>query len=191
MAKANKEGQVLARVIIEILGAPKEHIDKSLREFVGLLKDDRDVEVVKEDYAEPVPTDKLFTTFVELEVWFKNLPRLLTFCFEAMPSSVEILEPSVVHLGAMELSGYINDLQAKLHTVDMALKNLKAELEVLTRNADAIFKNLISLSLKNSPKGLSDLSQDTGIKETELEPLLRQLVTSNYLKQIDNKYQKR
>ena len=189
MAKdTDRTGQVLARLIIEMLGAPKEHVETTLKDFVKMLKQDRDLEVVSEEFAEPDPKEGLFSTFVEIEIWFKNLPRLLNFCFEAMPSSVEILEPEVIYISAPQLSGYLNDLQARLHTLDMELKRFEAERTVLGNNADALFRNLVMLSLKHSQKSLNQLSTDLGIKPDELKPLLDQLVERASIKFNNGNY---
>ncbi|MFH1511350.1 MAG: hypothetical protein ABIF10_06670 [Candidatus Woesearchaeota archaeon] len=182
-----EEGQVLARFIIEMLGAPREHVESTMRSFVDSLKQDKSLKVVSEDFAEPVEKDKLFATFVELEVNFKGIARMLDFCFEAMPSSVEIVEPASVRLNASELSGYLNDLQSRLHTIDMALKKVNAEHEVLKNNADALFRNLL-VSLLKSPKTLGELANETGIKEEELKPLAEQLVQSGFLRFENEKF---
>ncbi|MFH0979097.1 MAG: hypothetical protein V1837_07400 [Candidatus Woesearchaeota archaeon] len=189
MAKVNDNpGQVLARLIVEMIGTPKDHLEHTLTDFIKMLKDDSELKVVAEDYAEPVEKGKMFSTFVELEIWFKNVPRLLNFCFEAMPSSVEILEPVSLGLNAGEFSGYLNDLQARLHTVDMAIKELEAKKMILERNAEALLKNLITLSVKDSPKELSVLSDDVGINTEDLKPLVDHLVDKGYLKNSDGVY---
>lgn len=182
------EGQILARLIIEMLGAPKEHLDKTLKDFVKMLKEDRELRIVKEDFAEPELREGMFHTFVELEVWFKDLSRLFNFCFEAMPSSVEILEPENLNISAYQLSGYLNDLQARLHLLDMALKKVEAAHSVLGKNAEALFKNLIDLSIKNSPKELGELSDDLGINPDELKPLLEEMTNAGILRLDNGKY---
>lgn len=190
MAKGGEEGQILARLIIEMMGAPKEHVDETIRGFVQLLKQDKKLKLVQETFAEPLEKEGLFTTFVELEIWFESLPQLLNFCFEAMPSSVEVLEPASMNLQAVDLSGYLNDLQARLHTIDMALKNLTAEHEVLKKNAEALFTNLVFLSLRQGPKSLAELSDTMGIKEELLKPLLSEMVASKQLAEQEGRYVK-
>ena len=188
MVKQDKEGQVLARIIIEMLGTPKEHVETTLREYVKSLKDERELKVVNEHIAAPEEYDQMFCAFAELEIWFKNISRLLNFCFEAMPSSVEIIEPMQLQLQAAELSGHLNDLQGRLHTLDMALKKVNAEHDVLKNNADALFRNLITLALKQGPKALSELSEVIGVQEDELESVLKGLLNIDYIKQSNGKY---
>jgi hypothetical protein len=180
------EEPILARIIIEMMGAPKEHLEETLRKFVEKVR--KNHEVVSEDLAEPKPHEKLFTNFVELEMRFKKIEDLLNFCFEAMPSSIEILEPVSMKLDAGELSGYLNDMQERLHTLDMSLKNLKSEQQVLQTNAEALFKNLIILSLKQGPKKLTDLSRDAGIDEKHIKPLLKSLLDKKLIKEDDGTY---
>jgi hypothetical protein len=184
----NHDGWIQSRCIIEMLGAPKEHLDQTLKDFVKMLKDDKELEVVAEEYADPLEQDSMFTTFVELEIHFKDIPRLLNFCFEAMTSSVEILDPETIMLPAHQLSSYLNDMQLRLHTLDSALKKIEVEHTLLGKNAEALFRNLVILSLEDHPKDLATLSSDLGIAKSELEPLLEQMAKISSIKLVDGKY---
>jgi len=170
-----EQGKVLGRFIIEILGAPKEHIEKTLREYVQKLKEDTDLEVVKEEYAPAEPRDKLFTAFVELEIWLKDIYKLIEFCFDAMPSSVEIIEPESFNIKSNQLSGLLNDLQARIHAVDMALKKLKAYNKWLEKNSNTLVRNIVLLALKDKSKSLKELSTSVGIVEAQLKRITEKL----------------
>ena len=64
------EKNIIFRAVIEILGKPKEHIDKSLRGFIKQLKENEEYEVISEDYAELKKQEEqeLWMGFAELEV---------------------------------------------------------------------------------------------------------------------------
>jgi len=188
MVTKNREGQILVRTIIEMFGIPKGHVETTLRSFVEKLKEEFDV--VKEDFAPCEERNKMFSTFTELELWFPTVLRLFDFCFEAMPSSIEILEPSNIEMQASDLAGYINDLQGRLHTLDMDLKTSHAKHEVLTNNAENLFRNLVTLALKERERTLAELSEDMGIKESELQFLLDKMLNAGLL-QIDKGSYKR
>ena len=176
-----KRPRIFGRVIIEMLGGPKEHIEKTLRAFVDDLKQNPELEITKEDYVEAEPQDKLFSTFVELELWFKNVNTLIAFCFDAMPSSVEIIEPDEFFIRSPEFAGLLNDLQAKIHRVDMVIKQLRAENDVIKKNTHKLLKNLIILSLEKGGQSCETISTHIGIGKEELSKFLEELVSKGSL----------
>ncbi|MBI4154464.1 hypothetical protein HY498_00045 [Candidatus Woesearchaeota archaeon] len=84
-------------------------------------------EVVDETIAPAEQIEKLFSSFAEVEIKFESLAQIIGFCFDFMPSSIEILEPSELKTDNLSMNGLLNDLIARLHRYDMFLKNLHAE----------------------------------------------------------------
>ena len=121
-----------ARVIIEIVGSPKEHIEEVMKQLVEKIKEEK--KLLKYNIFEAQEKEKLFFTFTEMEMRFDNVEGLIGFCFDYMPSSVEILGEKEINVKKEEIENVINDLLAKLHEYDMVLKNLRAEL-ILTRKS--------------------------------------------------------
>src|SRR3989338_6049059 len=82
------------KIIIEILGKPKEHVEKTIRDYVETIKKDSGFIVMNSDFADADEKEGgLWASFVELDIVIKGLPKLIAFCFDYMPSSVEILKP--------------------------------------------------------------------------------------------------
>ncbi len=179
---------IIFRTIVEILGAPPEHIDQSLRGFVKSLKDWEGLHVRKSDYSEPQQQETLYSMFVELEIEAKNITELIGFCIEGMPSTVEIIEPEELSFDSQAFSQAINDLQAKLHVVDRSLKELNAQKKVLEKNTHALATNIILVSLKEGTKTLEQLSSNTGIAKEKLEQVSKQLVEQGRIKEADGNY---
>ena len=175
MVDHQDKGHILARAIIEIIGAPKEHIEKSIKEFVANIKA-QGIDVIKEDYAPAEPADKMFSTFTEIEFWTKDLTELFDFCIVSMPSSIEIIEPSDFRVGSHTLSGSLNDLLQRLHTIDMTIKNTNAKSKLLEKNAFTLATNIIGIALHKNKLGLSDLAKETGIEEKKLEEFLNFMI---------------
>jgi len=121
-----------ARVIIEIVGSPKEHIEEVMKQLVEKIKEEK--KLLKYNIFEAQEKEKLFFTFTEMEMRFDNVEGLIGFCFDYMPSSVEILGEKEINVKREEIENVINDLLAKLHEYDMVLKNLRAEL-ILARKS--------------------------------------------------------
>ncbi len=185
------EETITARCIIDMLGSPKEFIEQKLKEHTRLLKKNG-FEILREEHAEGKQKegkDNLFTAFSELEIKFKNINELLNFCFESMPSSVEILEPEdAINLGIRDLTGFINDFQAKLHHADFLLKKQEVEKKVLDTNAVNILRNFIIYILRKEPKTLLELTELLGIRKEELGKFLSGLEQKKIVKKEGEQY---
>src|SRR3989338_10566187 len=130
MADQENQGlhaHIRCRTIIEVLGKPKEHVENSIKEYVEHIKKDSELVILSEDYSEIREQGKLWSQFVELELVVKGTFKLISFCFEYMPSSMEVMKPEHLILTNHELGSFLNDLQARLHDVDMIVKKQKAE----------------------------------------------------------------
>ena len=191
MPEAEKQGQhahIRCRAIIEVLGKPKEHIEYALEDYIKHIKEDSELVVLHEDYSEITEQGKLWSKFVELELVIKGTAKLISFCFEYMPSSIEVLKPEHLILTNSELSNFLNDLQARLHDVDMVVKQLKAENDFIKTNANAILHNTILICLKVANLSLEQLSQVTGVDQKELEIFVEKLLKENKIKKENDIY---
>ena len=219
---AEDKGQhahIRCRTIIEVLGKPKEHVEKSLREYVQHIREDSELVVLNEEYSEAKEIEKhaanhpeerqqnkiahmasddasekdkksnnLWSQFVELDLVVKGTQKLISFCFEYMPSSIEVAKPESLGMTSRELSSFLNDLQARLHNVDMVVKQLKAENDFLRLNMNAIIHNAILICLKMSKLSLEQLSQVTGLDKKELEAFIDKLLKDNKIKKENELY---
>ncbi len=125
-----------ARSIIEIVGGPKEHVDKAMGIVLGKLREDKQVKLLHEKVFEAKPLEgkkPLFSTFCEIEIEVKTIDDLFGFCFDFLPSSVEIYEPTEMPLKIDAVNDMLNELMSKLHQYDMALKNIYAQNILLKR----------------------------------------------------------
>ena len=90
------KGYVQAKVVLEILGAPKEHIENTLVGYVEKAKGEKGIIFVDAEFSETEEQEKMFSKFVEVEFLFKNIETLIGFCFDYMPSSIEVIEPALM-----------------------------------------------------------------------------------------------
>jgi hypothetical protein len=183
-----EKGNVLAKVILEILGAPKEHVEKSLKSYVESLKGGKEFEIVKKDFADAEPQKELFSAFVELDIWFKGPGALLDFCFDSLPSSVEIIKPVSLSMESSELSGVLNDLQARLHQTEMAIKTYKARQELMDKNALEIIRNFVLHLTKEGPRSMKEFTDVIGIPEKNLKAFIDKFVKDSTLVEKEGKY---
>ena len=191
MAEAEKQGEhahVRCRTIIEVLGKPKEYVEDALKQYIEHIKEDHELVVLNEDYSEAKEQGKMWSKFVELDLIIKGTKKLISFCFEYMPSSLEVLKPEHLIMTNAELSNFLNDLQARLHNVDMVVKQQKAENDFLRQNMHAIIHNTILICLKVAKLSIEQLSHVTGIEEKELEVFVEKLLKENKIKKEDDLY---
>ena len=191
MVEAEKQGEhahIRCRAIIEVLGKPNEHVENAIKEYIKHVKEDSEIVILHEDYSEIKEQGNLWSKFVELDLVIKGTKKLISFCFEYMPSSIEVIKPEQLVMSNPELSNFLNDLQARLHNVDMIVKQLKTENDFLKHNMNAVLHNTILICLKVSPLNLEQLSQITGVDKKELEIFVEKLVKENKVKKEDGAY---
>src|SRR3989344_1311774 len=99
---------ILFRTVVEVLGKPKEHIENTLREYVKNIKASQKYKVKVEDFAPAKQQEKqeLWAAFVELELETETMANLLNFCFDFMPSVIEIIEPREIVVQDVELATF-------------------------------------------------------------------------------------
>jgi len=175
--------------ILEVLGKPKEHVEKAIKDYVKDIKENPDYLILKEEYSDVKEQGKMWSVFVELEMVVKDVQEMFGFCFSYMPSSIEVLKPEKMEFSNLDVAGVLNDLQAKLHDLDSVAKKLRAENGFLKRNMKTTLSNLILVLL--SVKGNStseDISKYSGIVSEELKPLLENLEKEGKIKKEEDFY---
>ncbi|MBN2567060.1 hypothetical protein JXB02_03190 [Candidatus Woesearchaeota archaeon] len=166
-------GYVLFRSIIEVLGQPAEHIEKAIREYVRSIEGDEEITVLKKEFskAEKLETG-MYSTFVEIEAWAKRMEKLFWFCFDYMPSSIEVIEPTVLKFQSREFAGFLNDLQARLHQIDMVAKTSRQEVKVHTKNTNLVVQNAVLSHLIIKPRDFSFLQKALGVPKDQMEQFM-------------------
>lgn len=175
--------KILCRAVIEVLGKPKEHVEKALKEYISNLKKDKRYLILREDFAELKKQEsELWSTFDELEMEINNVQDLISFCFDYMPSLVEILKPEKIKISDKEFSDFFNDLQARLHQVDMIAKQVKFESENLQANMGKLLRNYLVVLLGKESLTLERLSRFTGVGEDKLGDYLDKMIDEGTVK---------
>ena len=170
---------ILFRAVVEVLGRPKEHIEAALQGYMKSFSQDKRYRVLSVDTAalKKQEDQDLWMTFAEIEAKTDRLEHLSSFCFDYMPSLIEILEPTEMALKDGEVSEFLNDLQAKLHHVDMVAKQVKLENDFLKKNMSGLLKNYLTVLLSKGGSMTSErLSTLTGVDKDKLEDYLDMLI---------------
>jgi hypothetical protein len=189
--------KILARAIVEVVGKPKEYVEKSIQtvidtaaEIKGLKIENNKVEPTKSlkdknlEGTEKKIQEKsgeLFSTFAEIEFRADNLDVVASFCFDFLPSSLEILEPEEIKVDLQDISKIMNDVLSRIHSADHIVKTLKFQNSALQKNASLLLRNMIIVSLKSKEKDLEKLSKATGIPPEQLKPFVEGLIQEGFI----------
>lgn len=177
------EEKIVVNAIIEVIGKPKEHIETSLKQYIQKLRSEKGIKVIKEEFSDAEERkDKLFGTFVELQLICDNFEKVVWFTFDYRPASIEIVEPEQFIFNLHTANDYLNDILGKLHNIDMTLQNFAAENKVLRENGIRVSKNFIITGLKKEKKNVDALVTFTGIPKPMLEKFLTVMVKEGKIK---------
>jgi len=178
-----------AKVIIEMLGAPKEHLENTLRLVLQRFREEQDVQLISGQVHKPKEKDKLFSCFAELDANLKDFKAVARICFDYMPSSIEILSPTTFKRPSAEIASFINDMLTLLHQIDFKLKDSNARQKLLERNSTNLLRNLILEALPK-PRPISDLAKASGIPASQLINFLNAFAKEGIIKQEFNLWSK-
>jgi len=117
--------------IVEIAGFPKEHVEETIKKVIEKLKQEKDMEVVEVEIAESKENKEMWSAFAELELRINSLEKLIYFCFNYMPSTLEVIKPEQFEFDALRITELFNELLSKLHQYEVVSKQLYAENLVL------------------------------------------------------------
>jgi len=126
-----------ARAIIEVIGYPQDYVDRVINNVSDKLKGEEGIKIINSEIAPAEKVkDKMSASFIEAEIEFESFARFSYFCFDYMPSSIEILNYDKNKLDSRQLTIGLNDMLGRLHQFNVTLaaltsqnKKLKAKLE--------------------------------------------------------------
>ena len=176
------EKEIVFRTIIEVLGKPQAHVEEAMKGYLEKLKQDDTYQVIDEDLAkaEKREDEGLWILFAELEIKTAKVDDIIGFCFEYMPSMVEVIEPKELLLKDITITNFLNDLQARLHHLGLMAKQMKSENDFVKKNIAALLKNYVSVLLSGGKQFNSEqLAKFTGMAKDKLEDFLDQLIDQN------------
>ncbi|MEK6924753.1 MAG: hypothetical protein AABW71_00770 [Nanoarchaeota archaeon] len=132
-----------AKFIIEILGRPVEHIEKTLTELTDKIGTEKGVSLLHKEInkAKKVEkTDNLWTAFADIDLSFESLPIFMNIAINYMPAHIEVYEPDMFKMNAFEMNEFANFVVQKLHNYDALAKRMMGEREILISKLEYIRK---------------------------------------------------
>ncbi len=173
------------RAIIEILGKPKEHVEATMEVIGENVRKHEAWKVSKFTVAPAEPKDSLYLVFADTEIVFRSFSDIFSFCFEYMPSSLEVIEPTEFELNSLRINGWLNDYLGRLHESDMVAKRVRADNDVLQRNTHNIFRNFLHLALGSGEKTLTELAAITGIPSADMHTFIKPFLSEPWIEETE------
>jgi len=184
------DGYILVRVTFEIVGSPKEHVEKTLKSYLANIKKDSRIFFVKEEIGEPKKSKgNMWSTYAETELLVKDLETFTWLCMNFMPASIEILEPAELSFNNRNLQNWLNDLISKLHEVNTKFMALKSSSDSMVKGMNTLIRNAIIISL-DKPKTMDQIGERIGIDPKQLKPFFEAMIKEKRLEKKDNLYSK-
>lgn len=125
------EGQkVKVKIVIELLGSPKEHVEETMKMVIDKLKHEEGVALLKEITYKAEQNDQIkpmWSTFSDLTIEVDSVKKLMDVCFDYMPSSIEIISPENFDVKSADYAYLLNELLGQLHEFSFLAKQLAAE----------------------------------------------------------------
>ena len=159
------EEKIVASFIIEILGRPKEHLEKSLKELIEKLGNEKGVNIIESKVHEPklleqketdnqetkkikdtlektgmILTNEIYTAFAEVDAELEDLNSLLVVAFNYMPSNIEITHPEKFLLKNSDIGSILTNTILRLHRYDELVKNISVDKSIFEEKLKEIME---------------------------------------------------
>lgn len=130
--------KLTVRMVLEVLGIPKEHVEKTIKQITERFREEEGIKVISSKAYEAEKIKAFWSTFCDLEFQVESIERLMDVCFNYMPSSLEIIDPSEINIKINQMNNFLNDLMSKLHGYDMIIKDINArkQLEMIKKQKE-------------------------------------------------------
>lgn len=182
------DGHTHLRIIIEVVGKPKEYVEESLKSHLDKIKSDKTYLIAKETIEPAEKQENYFSTFAEIELLVKKSSDIMSLCFDYMPSSVEILAPERMIMKNNEFTGFLNDLQARLHALNTGIIQLKDQNKLYIKNTAVLLRNFIVVLLSTRQLTIEEMHPYLGVRKEDIEKVLTVLIKEGKVKKQGKKY---
>ncbi len=132
MSGKDENRKITAIMIIEVMGRPKKHLIKILKEISKEIGEEKEVKIINEKINEPVKVKdqkNLFTAFTEIEVEVDEPLSLVVLIFKYMPAHIEVIEPENFTLTNNGFGEVLNELTRRLHKYEELVKVLQFQID--------------------------------------------------------------
>lgn len=126
--------KIQARLILEILGRPKEHVTEALKMIADKISKEKGVKIIEKQIHPPVEVKEakdLYAAFMEIVIECDTLSSFFGIVFAYMPANIEIMEPLNIEVRNDEFSALANRIIQRLHNYDAIARKLVVDNKIL------------------------------------------------------------
>lgn len=186
-----EEDYLLVRVIFEIIGNPKEHVETTLNSLLERLEKEEDIKIAEKDIEPAEETEnKLFSAYCETELLIKDLYKLTWVIFNYTPASVELLEPGQMTLKDNRFNAFFGDLLAKLHESNQKIVNVSNNNIGLQQSMNALLRNAALNVIKEDSLTPEQIGKPLGISSEHIKKILEKMIKEGTLIKDGEKYKR-
>jgi hypothetical protein len=183
------KGYVHINTMFEIIGNPKEHVEKSMKLLLETIKQNKEILITKEEYGKPEETsDGLWGTFCEAEMLVKDRNTIGWIAFNYVPASMEIIAPEKITFKDKEMTDFIGDLLAQLHETNQKQISLNSVNHVMLKNINALMRNAILIAINNNTNSAAEIGKIVGVPGKDIEPVLEAMIKEGRIEKKGSKY---
>jgi hypothetical protein len=183
-----EQGYLKIRVIFEIIGKPKEHIEQTMKAYLENVKAENGIITLHSEVeAGEELEDDMFGVVGEVELLVPSIDKLSWLAINFSPASIEVIEPEKIIFQQKDINHWANDFLAKLHEIGILQKSAKSQQEGLIRNFNAMTRNAIILCL-NEPRDEEYLAKKIGMNIEHTQKFLEALIKEKRIIKEKNKY---
>ena|SRR3989338_3352622 len=114
-----------ARAIIEVIGHPENHVNEICIKVLENLKKENGITIIKEETnSAELVKENIFAAHIEVELKFFDISKLLNFCYEYLPSEMQIIDTEKIVLSVNEMNNGLGEMLRRLHSLNLMLHNL-------------------------------------------------------------------
>lgn len=184
-----EKGYIRVKVLFEIIGNPKDHINKTIRLVTDAVKKEPGIELVSEEYGDAEETEGgLFGAYCESDLLVKNLNSIAWLCFNFVPASIEIISPSKLEFKDKQFTDFLGDLISQLHNTNTSLIKVNSDNMALQRNINAIIRNAILIAIGNKELTAGEIGKIIGIFGKEIDPVLEAMIKEGRIEKKGTKF---
>lgn len=184
-----EKGYIYAHVIFEIAGKPKQHVQKSMDAVIKNIDKDNYIIFVNKEFGEPQENeDGIWSGFIDTEILFRDIQKISYLITNFLPSTINILEPETIKLEQDIATEFFTDLMGHLHSVNTERVQITGVNKQLQKNAHAILRNAVLVSLKDKALTAKEIGNPLGFTEKDILPTLEVMQKRGKIRQEEDKF---
>jgi len=137
--------KIEARIIMELMGRPENHVKETLQTLTLRLGSESGIKIIDKKQFDPKKiegSETLFSAFAEIELEAESMEKLLLVTYLYSPSNLEIISPENLKISNADLNLFFNSLLDRVHSHGAVLKKAIGERDILLRQMEYLKQNL-------------------------------------------------